>query len=443
MTGATSPTGSTGAAGGLAGGAGGATGGLGGVRWGVVALAFLAVLLDGFDTATLAFLVPTMAQQWGIDPAAFTPPLVLTNAGVVLGYLSCGTLGARLGRRTVLISGIVVFGVGTLLTALVLPSQSIVALSVLRLVTGVGLGVVLPAAVSLSVDHSGPRRRELVSVLVTLGLASGLTVGGLTGAALIERVGPAGVFVLAGVLPLLVAAVMLRAFPPDPAPAEAAGAVRTEAKVGRLFDRGFRINTGLVWAFSFLVFIAAYTLTSWVPTLLLGYGFAPAQAPLGLAAVSLGGVTGGLVLLALAARVGIARALIVMSALGIACLVVAAQVTLADAALLLVLGGAGAGLTGCQIGQLTLAVALYPAGTRTTGVGWAAALGRAGSIVGPGIAGILIGLALSGSDILLFTTVPVAVALACAAVLALRQRRSARATPDGSPRPAESLGAAE
>lgn len=394
-------------------------------------LAFLAVLLDGFDTATLAFLVPTLAQQWGIGEAAFTAPLVLTNLGVVLGYLSCGALGARLGRRTVLIAGIVVFGVGTLFTALVLPSESVAALSVLRLLTGVGLGVVLPAAVSLAVDHSGPRRRELVSVLVTLGLASGLTVGGLTGGALLERAGPAGVFVLAGVLPLVVAGVMLRAFPPDPP--EVAGAVRREARVGRLFDPGFRINTGLVWAFSFLVFIAAYTLTSWVPTLLLGYGFAASQAPIGLAAVSLGGVLGGLVLIGLAGRIGIARALIIMAALGIACLVVASRAGFGDVGLLLVLGGAGMGLTGCQIGQLTLAVALYPAGTRTTGVGWAAALGRAGSIVGPGVAGLLIGLALSGRDILLFTTLPVAVALACAAVLAWRRRRTPSGAAAGEP----------
>lgn len=396
-----------------------------GVRWGVVVLAFLAVLLDGFDTATLAFLVPTLAQDWGIEAAAFTPPLVLTNAGVVVGYLSCGALGARLGRRTVLISGVVVFGAGTLLTAFVLPVESIALLSLLRLGTGVGLGVVLPTAVSLSVDHSAARRRELVSVLVTLGLASGLTVGGLTGAALLERVGPAGVFMIAGLLPLVVAGVMMRGFPPDPSPPEASGTVRQEAKVGRLFDPGFRLTTGLVWAFSFLVFIAAYTLTSWVPTLLVGYGFAAAEAPLGLAAVSLGGVTGGLVLLGLAARIGIARALMVMASLGIASLVVASRVPLADAALLLVLGGAGAGLTGCQIGQLTLAVALYPPGTRTTGVGWAAALGRAGSIVGPGVAGILIGLALSGQDILLLTTVPVLIALVCAAILAWRQGRMA------------------
>ncbi|HWN31381.1 MAG TPA: hypothetical protein VNP03_01505, partial [Pseudonocardia sp.] len=82
-----------------------------------------------------------------------------------------------------------------------------------------------------------------------------------------------------------------------------------------------------------------------------------------------------------------------------------------------------------QIGQLTLAVSLYSTGTRTTGVGWAAALGRAGSIVGPGVAGILIGLALAGKDIVLITAVPVVIAAACAtAIWRIRRSRSAQVT---------------
>ena len=75
-----------------------------------------------------------------------------------------------------------------------------------------------------------------------------------------------------------------------------------------------------------------------------------------------------------------------------------------------------------QIGQLTMAVSLYSTGARTTGLGWASALGRAGSIVGPGIAGILIGLALPGKDILLLTAVPVLIAAACAVLLRRRSR---------------------
>ncbi|MBO0877990.1 MAG: MFS transporter [Pseudonocardia sp.] len=394
------------------------------VPWRAVALSFAAVLLDGFDTSSLAFVVPTLAKEWTMTPASFTFPLVLTNIGVVIGYLCCGSLGARFGRRRLLLGGLLLFALGTLLTAALLPvMHSVAALSVLRLVTGLGLGVVLPVGVSLSADQSPARRREMVSVVVTLGLASGGTLGGFVGGPLIRTVGTTGVFWIGGLVPLVLAALMARWLPEAPV-ATPGATVRTEAAVGRLFIPALRTNTALLWAFAFLVFVAAYTLTSWTPTFLSGYGFAPSQAPLGLAFVSLGGVVGGIVLIPLAARLGVTRALVLMPALAVVCLVVAANAGLGGLALLLVLAGAGAGVTAGQIGQLALAVALYPIGARTTGIGWAAALGRIGSIVGPAVAGALLALALSGQHIILLTAIPVAVAIIAAAALWLRTRRA-------------------
>ncbi|HZB29408.1 MAG TPA: MFS transporter [Streptosporangiaceae bacterium] len=395
-----------------------------GTRWGVVILSFLAVMLDGFDTATLAFVLPTLSEQWGVAPAAFTPAVVLTNLGVVLGYLSCGSLGAWMGRRTMLLLGVTVCGASTLLTAFVLPTHSIALLSVLRLLTGIGFGVILPTAVALTVEYFSARRRELISATVTLGLGSGMTLAGFVGGDLIQWVGTTGVFWVAGVPPLILAAIMVWAYPADPRAVNAAETAKHEAKVGRLFDPELRLNTTLLWTFSFLIFIAAYTLDNWVPTLLLGYGFTAAEAPIGLAYVSLGGVIGCVLLIPLAGRIGIARALILMPTVGVVCMAVASRIQLTDTLLLLVLAAASAGLTGGQLGQLIMAVSLYPPGTRTTGIGWASALGRAGSIVGPGVAGLLLALALPGQDIILLATLPVLVAITCAFVL-LRRRAGA------------------
>ncbi|HEX4356846.1 MAG TPA: MFS transporter [Pseudonocardia sp.] len=397
------------------------------VRWGLVVLAFLAVLLDGFDSAALAVVVPTLSREWHVTAAGFTLPLVLTNIGVVLGYLSSGWLGARWGRRRLLIGGVVLFAAATCAVAALLGLRSIPLLTALRVLTGVGLGAVLPAAVSLSTEHSPTRRRELVAVVVTLGLTSGGTLGGFFGGRLLLGLGADGVFWVAGLLPLVLVVALVRWVPRTSAAAPAhAEAAREEARLGRLFTPELRTNTTLLWTFAFLVFVAAYTLTSWTPTLLTGYGFSPSRAPLGLAFVSFGGLLGGLALIPLAARIGIARALVLMPTLGVVCMVVAARADLGDTALLLALGGAGAGLVAGQIGQLTMAVSLYSVGARTTGIGWVSALGRAGSIVGPAIAGVLIAFALAGKDIVLLTAIPVLVAAGCALVLARRTRRGAR-----------------
>lgn len=397
-----------------------------GMRYDVVGLAFVAVLLDGFDSASLSFVLPSLAEQWGVTSADFTPAVVLTNIGVVLGYLASGRLAVRLGLRRMLISGTLLFAAGSLVTALVLPAQSLTALSIVRLITGLGLGVVLPGAVSLAAAHHPDRQRQSVSVTVTLGLAFGGTVAGVFGSAMLASVGTAGVFWIGGALPLLLAALMIRRLPAAPAPVPAddpATAARSapvgarEARVGALFAPGLRAATLLLWTFAFLVFIASYTLQSWVPTLLTEYGFSASRAPIGLAFLSFGGVIGGIVLLLLAARKGITFALMVMPAIGAVSMVAAATVGTDHTALLLALAGSGAGVTAGQIGQLTLAVAMYPPATRTAGVGWAAALGRVGSIVGPAAAGALLALSLPGDDIVLLTAIPVVVAAVSAAVL--------------------------
>lgn len=91
------------------------------VRWVVVTLAFLAVVLDGFDAVALAIVVPTLSKQWHIAPAAFTVPLVLTNIGVVLGYLCSGWLRARLGGQVLLVGGVTLFALATMGVAALLP----------------------------------------------------------------------------------------------------------------------------------------------------------------------------------------------------------------------------------------------------------------------------------------------------------------------------------
>ncbi|MGC0386827.1 MFS transporter [Streptomyces sp. SAI-129] len=399
-----------------------------GMRLGVVGLAFLAVLLDGFDSASLSFVLPSLAEQWGVGSADFTPAVVLTNIGVVLGYLASGRLAVRLGLRRMLIAGTVLFAAGSLATALVLPLESLTVLSTVRVITGLGLGVVLPGSVSLAAAHHRDEQRQTVSVTVTLGLAFGGTVAGVFGGSLLASVGVTGVFWIGGALPLLLAVLMGRWLPPAPAPAapgsmvaapgtDDSAAASREARVGALFAPGLRAATVLLWVFAFLVFIASYTLQSWVPTLLTGYGFSTSQAPIGLAFLSFGGVVGGIVLLLLAARRGITFALMVMPVIGAVSMVCAATVGTDRTALLLALAGAGAGVTAGQIGQLTLAVAMYPPATRTAGVGWAAALGRVGSIVGPATAGVLLALSLPGDDIVLLTAIPVVVAAVSAAVL--------------------------
>jgi AAHS family 4-hydroxybenzoate transporter-like MFS transporter len=72
--------------------------------------------------------------------------------------------------------------------------------------------------------------------------------------------------------------------------------------------------------------------------------------------------------------------------------------------------GIGIGTVGAQNCNNGVAAKFYPTSIRATGVGWALAVGRIGSIVGPVIGGILLSTHVDIRTIFLFAAIPPLVA---------------------------------
>ncbi|WP_458683724.1 MFS transporter [Prescottella equi] len=398
-----------------------------------IGLVFLAVLTDGFDTAILALLVPHLADEWGVKAATFTYPLVLTNVGVVIGYLCCGGLAKRFGHKQLLVSGVALFGLATLASAATLHWESTAILSATRALTGLGLGIVLPVAVIVGTQNGPAARKQSITVFVTMGLITGATMAGFTGATLIESLGTHGVLWITGAVPLVLAFLLAWLVPASNAPA-VPGMANQKSAVAQILGARIRTSTLLLWAATFLTFVVSYTLKSWLPTLFGDYGLSRSTAGLGLAFFSLGGVAGGLVLMVVSARVGTVRALIAMSLIAALAVISVATMPMGTVGLMVLITVAGLGITACSIGQTATAVAIYEEAARTTGVGWSAALGRIGSIVGPAIAGVLLGFAWPAQDIVLLLAVPIIVTTGCWLLLSKRVSRptaSAEALTEG------------
>ncbi|WP_326836478.1 MFS transporter [Amycolatopsis rhabdoformis] len=383
------------------------------VRWSSLVLLFLAILTDGFDTAAFSFVVPVLGREWGRTPAEFTPALVATNVGVVVGYLVCSKLTARWGRRAVVWSAVAFFSVSVLTTAL---AGSVAVLTVIRFVTGVGLGAVLPAAVSLGATCVPVLRRGSAAIGVTLGISAGGTVSGLVGGAMIAHLGWQSVFWLPGVLSMGLAVLLWWKLvrpeaqvsqaqaPAASAETEAAQPVRDYSGVRSLLSRGLAGRTALLWGFSFLALGCGYIIQSWLPTLLVQAGYRAGQVSFGTAAFSFGALVAGVLLVIVTARWGIPRVIAILCGLGVVCLGVFASTSpsFSGALVLSVLIGIGTGAA--TKGQSAIAVLTYPENCHTAGVAWSAALGRVGSIAGPGLVGLLLSLHVSVSGILSVTT---------------------------------------
>src|SRR5260370_27400215 len=86
-------------------------------QWVIFALCFCVVLLDGFDTAAIGYVAPSLMTEWGLDRPALAPVLSAALFGLAAGALSSGPLADRLGRKTVLFGSVLVIGAACLMCA--------------------------------------------------------------------------------------------------------------------------------------------------------------------------------------------------------------------------------------------------------------------------------------------------------------------------------------
>src|SRR5246500_831961 len=171
-------------------------------QWLVFFMCFIVVLLDGFDTAAIGFIAPSLIAEWGITKPALAPVLSAALFGLACGALGSGPLSDRLGRRSLLLTSVFLFGIACLASAF---SSSIGQLTVLRFITGVGLGAAMPNAVTMMGEFCPDRRRATMINLMFCGFPLGAACGGFLAAWMIPHFGWRSVLMLGGVTPLVLA----------------------------------------------------------------------------------------------------------------------------------------------------------------------------------------------------------------------------------------------
>ena len=275
-------------------------------QWLILLLLALLLVTDGYDAQVLGYVVPALAQDWGLEKAAFGPVFSANLLGLTLGSLLVTPLADRFGVRRILLACVLIYAS---LTVLMVFANSLTTLMAARFICGIGMGGAMPSAMALMSEYSPPRMRTLMVTLAACGFSFGGAAGGFVAAGFIDGFGWQAVFLAGGVTPLLLFPFLvwllpeslprlLRDAPPylrlrkvtarmlpdwQPPPATEAENLQEQGSkltVVELFRNGYARPTLLIWATFFVSLILLYFMISWLPSLLLESGLALNEANL-------------------------------------------------------------------------------------------------------------------------------------------------------------------
>jgi len=416
---------------------------IGGLQLRVAMLCTLIQICDGYDINSIAWSVPSLIDIWHLPPQAFTTAFLWSSIGIMIGALSAGPIGDRVGRKPLLVVSLLIFGVASLLSAF---APSLFVLTVLRFFTGLGIGGAFPGAASLAGDYAPHRRRALLIMASFTGAPIGGFVGGQIVAVLLPHFGWPVIFILGGAFPLILVPVLLVWLPESPrflarkqnlSPREAALLKRLDIAPGEghyvdvardnpvkmIFGRGFVLQTVLLWVIFFCSLLNLFLFGYWMPTVFKLMGMAPAQAVFASSLRDCGAIFAVLYLGWAIDHVGPERSLAIHYALGAVFIAVIALVALPYALLLAMTFLAGMTIIGSQTGANATCGKLYPARMRTSGLGWALGIGRLGGIAAPVLGGYLLSLGMPPTQIFLSACGFAVIAAAATALLHFRGGR--------------------
>jgi len=376
----------------------------------------LLTLFDGYDTFNPAYVIHYVAGPWGLKGGQAGLLISSGLIGFLIGSAVHGVIADRLGRRGTLLGGLWITSIFTVLTALF--ANSFFSFCALRLLTGLGLGVLLPLATTY-INELAPRRVANTFALwgVALGWALGGTIAGLVGVFATPVLGWKALYWVGSasflLLPFLHAQLpespkflvlgnrvaeiraLLGRLRPERAALYASSTIsvaraqQVANPVAVLVSRRYRRTTLAIWLSAFLSLFCIFGLTGWIPTVMMQRGES-FSASFGFGAVmQIMSFLGGLVLGHLIDKAGRSRGLLGLwwAIGGLAVLALVAFNTHAVNVTAVAL--AGFCIIGAQFVLNNFTATSYETGVRATAVGMELAIARVGAILGPLVAGTL------------------------------------------------------
>ena len=386
---------------------------------GIFAIIATAWLFDSMDLAALTFVLGSIKQTFQLSTAQAGLLSSMSFIGMFVGAASAGLLADRFGRARVFQVSMIFWGLGSLFCGL---SSTVTLLGGSRLLLGFGMGMEFPVAQSMVSEIMPAANRGRYIALLEGFWPIGFIVSGLLSYLVLSVADWHWLFILQAI-PALFVFVIRRVVPESPRWLAAHGhAERADATIraieqkvsarlggqslpqverqavaetseyggiGTLFSGIYARRTTMLWALWFFALLGFYGLTTWLGALLQAKGLPVTKSVFYTILISLAGVPGFLCSAWLVERWG-RKPTLVFDLLGgaVACYFYGSA---ADQTQLII---AGLCMQFFLFGMWSALYAytpeLYPTRVRATGTGFASAIGRVGSLIGPYVVGSIL-----------------------------------------------------
>jgi putative MFS transporter len=389
----------------------------------IIALAFF---FDSIDLGMMTFVLGSIKTEFGLSTQAAGALASMSFVGMVLGAAMSGMLADRFGRKSVFQVSMIIWGISSYLCS---TAPDVTTLGMYRFLLGVGMGMEFPVAQTLMSEFIPAKARGKYVALMDGFWPLGFICAGLVSYFVLSSYNWRTVFAVLAV-PALFLLVVRRFIPESPRWLEHAGrheeakavlhqfeskvmlslklnslpeplwsssvsqtplAARSNSFMA-LWSPQHRSRTIMIWGLWFFALLGFYGLTTWLGTLLQQAGFAVTKSVLYTVLISLGGIPGFLTAAWLVEKWGRKPTCIAALLGGALMAYLYGKSAMSGHENALIASGLCMQffLFGMWAVLYTYTPELYATGVRATGSGFASAIGRVGSLLGPYIVGVVL-----------------------------------------------------
>ncbi|MED3690742.1 aromatic acid/H+ symport family MFS transporter [Peribacillus butanolivorans] len=374
---------------------------------------FLVILFDGYDVVIYGAVVPSLIKEWGISDVTAGAIGSYSAMGTAAGAIVFGLLADKLGRKKIILLTIFLFSIFTLLSGF---ANGPTMFIIFRVIAGIGLGGVMPNVIALTTEFAPKHIRSALVSFVFCGYSVGAIAAALTSRSLLPTAGWEPVFWLAGI-PLLFFPFLIKIIPESVNFLIQTGKVEEAKKVlakidptinvkeeielkkpderapgspvVKLFEQKRALSTVMFWISCFSAFILIYSMSTWLPRLMMQAGYDLKSSLTFIAVMQIGAIVGTIVFGRLVDKLGFRKVLVPLFFCGAIALSLIGFTNspFIAYALISVIGAASVGVQNMSNAFVSQ---YYPTEMRSTAIGSTMAIGRMGGIVAPTFVGILL-----------------------------------------------------